>query len=91
MALCAQDRKSLIDRLSRLEGQVRGLGKMVQNDRECFEVLKQVAAAKGAIEAIGMTILRDHLHGCVTKAIRADAPAEEMIDQALDIFSKFGK
>ena len=91
MALCAKDRKELIDRLNRLEGQIRGLNKMVQNDRDCFEVLKQVAAAKGAIQAIGMTILRDHLHGCVTKAIRADAPADQMIDQALDILNKFGK
>ncbi len=91
MVLCAKDSKKLIDRLTRLEGQIRGLGKMVQNERDCFAVLKQVAAAKGALQAIGMTILRDHLQGCVTKAIRSDAPADQMIDQALDIFNKFGK
>ncbi len=91
MTLCAKDRKELIDRINRLEGQIRGLSKMVQNDRDCFAVLKQVAAAKGAIQAIGMTILKDHLQGCVTKAIRADAPADQMIDQALDILNKFGR
>ncbi len=91
MTLCAKDRKELIDRINRLEGQIWGLSKMVQNDRDCFAVLKQVAAAKGAIQAIGMTILKDHLQGCVTKAIRADAPADQMIDQALDILNKFGR
>lgn len=52
MALCGDDHKKLADRISRVEGQVRGLKKLVQEDRDCFEVLKQIAAASGACTRI---------------------------------------
>ena len=48
MALCGGDHRPLLHRISRIEGQVRGLRKMVQEDRDCFDVLKQVAAIGGA-------------------------------------------
>lgn len=91
MALCGQDHKKLADRISRVEGQVRGLKKMVQEDRDCFEVLKQIAAASGALQSIGMMILEDHLKGCVSDAIRNRTNEDELIRQAINIFLKFAK
>ncbi len=91
MALCGDDHKKLADRISRVEGQVRGLKKMVQEDRDCFEVLKQIAAASGALRSIGMMILEDHLKGCVSDAIRNRTNEDALIRQAIDIFLKFTK
>ena len=91
MALCGDDHKKLADRISRVEGQIRGLRKMVEEDRDCFEVLKQIAAAVGALRSIGMVILEDHLKGCVSDAIRNKTNEDELIRQVVDVFLKFTK
>ena len=91
MALCGDDHKKLIDRLSRIEGQVRGLRKMVEEDRDCFAVLKQVAAASGAIRALGLVILENHLKGCVAEAIRDQGDEERLIHQVVDVFNRFNR
>jgi CsoR family transcriptional regulator, copper-sensing transcriptional repressor len=91
MALCGDDHKKLADRLSRVEGQIRGLRKMVEEDRDCFDVLKQITAAVGALRSIGMVILEDHLKGCVTNAIRTKTNEDELIREVIDVFVKFTK
>ena len=91
MPLCGDDRKKLLDRINRVEGQVRGLRRMVENDRDCFAVLKQIAAASGAMRSLGMVILENHLQGCVSEAIRDSGSDEDLIDQVIDIFNKFSK
>jgi DNA-binding FrmR family transcriptional regulator len=65
MALCGGDHRKLIARINRSEGQVRGLKKMVEDDRDCLQVLKQIAAAGGALRSLGAVILEEHLKGCV--------------------------
>lgn len=91
MALCGEDHKKVVDRISRIEGQVRGLRKMVEEDRDCLDVLKQIAAAVGALRSVGMVILEDHLKGCVSDAIRKESNEDELINQVIDIFNKFTK
>ena len=91
MALCGGEHKKLLNRISRIEGQVRGLRKMVEQDRDCFEVLKQIAAAGGAIRSLGMVILEDHLKGCVSEAIRDSDRDGELIDQVVRVFNRFSK
>ena len=91
MALCGEDHKKLLDRISRIEGQVRGIRKMVEDDRACFDVLKQVAATIGATRSLGVVILEDHLKGCVSDAIRSKRNDEELVDQVVDVFKKFSK
>ncbi len=91
MALCGTHHDKLITRLNRIEGQVRGIRKMVEQDRGCFDVLKQVAATTGAMRSMGMLILEDHLKGCVSEAIRKKGRDERLIDQVLDVFNRFGK
>ncbi len=91
MALCGDDHKKILDRISRIEGQVRGLRRMVEEDRTCMDTLKQIAATSGAIRSLGMVILENHLKGCVSDTIRNQGKNEELIDQVLDIFNRFNK
>lgn len=91
MALCGDDHSKLIARINRIEGQVRGLKKMVENDRDCLQVLKQIAAAGGALRSLGAVILEDHLKGCVTQAIVNQDHESELITEVVDIFNKFSK
>jgi DNA-binding FrmR family transcriptional regulator len=93
MALCGEDHKKLIDRINRIEGQLRGVRGMVEADRPCMEVLEQIAAVSGAVRGVGMFVLEDHLKGCVTDALRARKGQDNgaLIDQVLTIFNKFIK
>lgn len=89
MALCGDDHKKLIGRINRIEGQVKGIRKMVEDDRDCMEVLKQIAAAVGAMRSLGMVLLEDHLKGCVSRAIREETDHQKLIREVTDIFFKF--
>lgn len=91
MALCGEDHKKVADRINRIEGQVRGIRNMVEDDRDCLDVLKQIAAAVGALRSVGMVILEDHLKGCVSNAIKNEIHEDELIKQVIDIFYKFTK
>ena len=91
MPLCGEDHKNLLNRINRIEGQVRGLRRMVEENRDCFAVMKQIAAAAGAMKSLGSMILEDHLRGCVTEAIRSDRQSEELIDEVVEIFGKFSR
>lgn len=66
------------NRLRRIEGQVRGLQKMVEEDRYCIDVLTQVGAVKAALESVALLLLSDHTEHCVTEAIRAGAGAAKV-------------
>ena len=91
MALCGEDHPKLIARINRIEGQVRGLKKMVEEDRDCLQVLKQIAAASGALRSLGAVILEDHLKGCVANAIQTQDNESELISEVVEIFNKFSK
>lgn len=91
MTLCGDDHPKLIARINRIEGQVRGLKKMVEEDRDCLQVLKQIAAAGGALRSLGSVILEDHLKGCVATAIQTQDNESELIAEVIDIFNKFSK
>ena len=91
MALCGDDHPKLIARINRIEGQVRGLKKMVQENRDCLQVLKQIAAASGALRSLGSVILEDHLKGCVATAIQKQDDESELIAEVVEIFNKFSR
>ena len=91
MPLCGDDHPKLIARINRIEGQIRGLKKMVETDRDCLQVLKQIAAASGALRSLGSVILEDHLKGCVATAIQAQDNESELISEVVEIFNKFSK
>lgn len=91
MPLCGDDHSRLIARINRIQGQVGGLKKMVEEDRECVQVLKQIAATSGALRSMAAVLLEEHLKGCVATAIQDRADASELIAQVVEIFKKFNK
>lgn len=79
----ARDRQLLLRRLARMEGQVRGISRMIQRDEYCIDILQQTAALRAAIDAIAVLILEDHVAGCLRTAVEtgdAVAYTEEVMD-----------
>ena len=72
--------RSLPARLHRIEGQVRGLARMVEEDRYCIDVLTQVAATTRALQAVALELLRDHLRACVADALRGEDVDRKMAE-----------
>ena len=71
-----------LKRLRRIEGQVRGLQKMVEDDRYCADVMTQISSVHEALRGVGRELMRNHLRHCATSAIRAGASeADEMYDE----------
>ena len=89
----AEDKDALVKRLHRIEGQVRGIERMIEGDRYCIDILTQIAAANTALESLALTILDDHVRHCVAGALasgdEADARAKtEELLQAVQRFSR---
>ena len=70
------DKEALVRRLHRIEGQVRGIERMVDEDRYCIDVLTQVAAVNTALESLAFRILDDHVNHCVAGALASGDPVE---------------
>jgi CsoR family transcriptional regulator, copper-sensing transcriptional repressor len=81
---------ALSKRLNRIEGQVRGIGRMIEDDRYCVDILTQVSAVQSALDALARQLLEHHLHGCVTHAV-ASGNGAHAIDEALAVIRKFGR
>jgi DNA-binding FrmR family transcriptional regulator len=64
-----EEQREVRKRLARIEGQVRGLGRMVEDDKYCVDILTQLAAITKALDAVGLKVLDGHVHGCVREAI----------------------
>ncbi len=90
MALCGtdQDKERLIKRLNRIEGQIRGLSNMVENDRDCIDVLRQVVSVSGAIKGVWAQIVGDHLKGCIKNATIQEGNGDLLIDELVDHLGK---
>jgi DNA-binding FrmR family transcriptional regulator len=74
-------------RLARIEGQVRGIARMIEEDRYCVDVLTQVSAVRSALDAIALGLLEHHLHGCVQDAI-VSGRGDAAIDEAMSVIRK---
>ncbi len=84
-----QEKDAYIKRLRRIEGQVRGLQRMVADDAYCIDVLTQVSAATRALQAVALGLLEDHLGHCVTEAINSGGPeAEAKVREAADAVAR---
>jgi DNA-binding FrmR family transcriptional regulator len=86
----ASGKAELARRLRRVEGQVRGIGNMLDDDRYCVDILTQVAAVQSALDALARKLLEHHLHGCVKQAIRS-GDGDAAISEALTVIRKFGR
>jgi DNA-binding FrmR family transcriptional regulator len=75
-----------LKRLRRIEGQVRGIQKMIDDDRYCADVMTQIASVHEALRAVGRELMRNHLKHCATAAIKAgDGQAEAMYDELVEM------
>jgi DNA-binding FrmR family transcriptional regulator len=83
-------KKSQLARLSRIEGQVRGVARMVGEDRYCIDVLTQIRAVRAALDKVEQEILHDHLRHCVAHAFHAGNARERQtkIDELLEVLDK---
>lgn len=84
------DKSDLLRRLKKIEGQVRGVQKMIEEDRYCMDILVQLAAIKSATNSIGLAILEGHTKSCVSNAIRS-GKGEEAINEMMEVLRSFVK
>jgi DNA-binding FrmR family transcriptional regulator len=87
------DKDALIRRLHRIEGQVRGIERMVEEDRYCIDVLTQISAVTTALESVAFVVLDDHVNHCVAGALASGDPAaaEEKSKELLDAVHRFSR
>lgn len=90
MGLCGtdQDKKRLITRLNRIEGQVKGLRKMVEQDKACMDVLHQVTSVSGALRGVWQQIIGDHIRGCLQNASLDVVNRDQLIDELMEHLGK---
>ncbi len=88
-----KDKDALIKRLHRISGQVRGVEKMVAEDRYCIDILTQIAAANTALESLAFKILEEHVSHCVAAALASGDPAEATVkgDELLQAVRRFAR
>ena len=87
------DKVALGKRLRRIEGQVRGIERMVDEDRYCIDILTQIGAAMTALESVGLKVLDEHVGHCVAGALASGDPdaAREKTDELLAAVQRFAK
>ncbi len=83
------DKTAIVNRLKSVAGHVNGITAMVEDDRYCIEVIKQIQATQAALSKISQLILDKHLHTCLTTAVRGDNPdeRERVLAELSDVFS----
>ncbi|MEZ4561311.1 MAG: metal-sensitive transcriptional regulator [Thermomicrobiales bacterium] len=91
----AHDKAKILARLRRMEGQVRGVQRMVEADEYCLDVLTQLSAVIAAARGIGLLVLEDHVRGCVANALRAEDDDEshqdEIMADLMGAIDRFGR
>ncbi len=90
MTLDQPNQEALIARLNRVEGQIRGIRRMIQEPRLCVEILQQLAAAEAALNRISLSIFRFHVEQCVPAALATGGPeGTRTLNELVDIFDRF--
>ena len=89
-AVVQPNKSALLKRLNRIEGQTRGVAKMVEADRYRVDVLTQISAIQSALDALALQLLANHTKGCVRSAIRS-GNGEAAIDELMTVVKRFGR
>jgi len=84
-----QEKKQITNRLNRIEGQVRGIKKMVQEDAYCNDILIQLSAIENSIRSLSNQILENHLYGCILTNL--EKGNTDTIDELISLFKRFNK
>lgn len=88
MASYGKDKEDLLKRLRRIEGQVRGVQRMIEQEKYCVDILVQIAAVRSALDRVGLMLLEDHTRGCVARAIKNE-DGESAIAELTDVMKRF--
>lgn len=84
------EKQKILNRLKRVEGQVRGIQTMVEEDRYCVDILVQISAIQSALKNTGLTITERHMKHCVTDAINS-GDGDDSIEELMDVLKQFSK
>lgn len=85
-----EEKQSIVNRLSRIEGQVRGIQRMIEEDRYCVDVLVQISAINAALKKVGSTITERHMKHCITHAIE-DGEGEAAVEELMEVMKHYMK
>src|ERR1700752_5156757 len=86
------EQQGLVTRLNRIEGQIRGIRRMVQEPRLCVEILQQLAAAEAALNRISLAVFKFHVERCVPDGVvRGEPEKTKRLSELVDIFDRFAK
>jgi DNA-binding FrmR family transcriptional regulator len=80
----SRDRAQLLRRLSRIEGQVRGIARMIEREEYCVDILQQTSALRAAVDAVSLLVLEDHVQGCIRTASE-HGDVQQYVDEVLDV------
>jgi len=83
-----RDKPDLLKRMNRIEGQVRGVHRMIEQDRYCPEVLTQIAAVRAALDRVGLILLEHHTRGCIVETVQA-GESDEAVAELMSVMRKF--
>ena len=80
--------ENALRRLKTVEGHIRGIQRMIENDSYCIDVIRQIQAVQGALNKVSTQILEEHLHSCLITAVRGEDPAERerVLQEIIDVF-----
>jgi DNA-binding FrmR family transcriptional regulator len=89
----SQTKTKALGRLRRIEGQVQGIERMVEEEKSCVDILLQLTAVQGAVEQVQKLLLGQHVEACVTEAVRSGSARDRQkkMDELLDVFSRFSR
>ena len=82
--------QNVITRLRRIEGQVQGLQRMLENERQCEEVLTQVMAVRSSLDQVGVLLMESHVERCILAGLPADSDLAKQLGDALKSWARFG-
>ena len=85
----AHNKQTILRRLGRIEGQARGIARMVEEDRYCVDILQQIASMQAAADAVALMLLEDHVKGCVADGLRSGS--DERVDEVVGVIRRYLK
>ncbi len=93
MAISGDQKDDVMRRLNRIEGQIKGIKRLVEEDTYCVDVMNQISSVHEAMRGVGKLLMRNHLQHCVTNALRDgdEAAAEKTYQEMMDLIYKFAK
>ena len=83
-------KKNATTRLKKIEGQIRGVMKMVENEKDCIDIINQITAAEKALNRVSSIIMKQHVESCVTEAV-SRGKGKEMVNELIETIYRYGK